>query len=95
MLAPVPTCAPVLQKVHVGWLHLRVPSPVHDTNAEGSNGYALAAIMYASLSACSWRFLRLPLTVQVMGHFLDALMSELSESEAQRSGLDLAAQELR
>ena len=33
--------------------------------------------------------------MQVMGHFLDALMGELSESEAQRSVLDLAAQDLR
>ena len=33
--------------------------------------------------------------MQVMGHFLDALMGELSEGEAQRSVLDLATQNLR
>ena len=50
--------------------------------------------MHASWDGCSDR-IHMQLLAQVMGPFLDALMGEMAEGEAQRDVLQLASQELR
>ena len=50
--------------------------------------------MHGLWDGCSDR-VNVQLLAQVMGPFLDALMGELAEGEAQRDVLQLASQELR
>ena len=54
----------------------------------------LEVAMHALWDGCS-NTITMQLLAQVMGPFLDALMGEMTEGEAQRNVLQLASQELR